>query len=779
MAQVSSSPGNPDRNDARDPLVRVGGIRLLASPEWFFLAIAIPFGMALLILTPPIQSPDEDFHLLRAFQLSEGRVIAEKRGDETGGELPISLGQLIDRFAHLPFYEEQKTNVAEIREAFSIPLNASERQFMGFSTIALQPPLGHVPQAVGLLLGRQVTQSVLVGLYLGRFFNLLASVLIAFWAIRRTPVCKWGFVGLSLLPMALFLAASLSSDGLTNALTSLFLAEILRAAFGDSERLTTRDLSWLTVLGGVVGGLIKQAYFPLAICFLLIPIRKLGSAHRYGMALALVLGVTFLGTAAWGFVVKDIYSPARLTQGINVEEQMELIRSDPGSMVKTLGWTVFYQFRAKIKQLVGVLGWGDVPLPSAARNLDLICLAGLFLVDFTPRTALKKRQVLIALGTVSFISLLVLILLHLTWNPVSFPYVRFQGRYFIPVAPLLGILFSQLAGRVSPVVLRWLQRVRPLSVAGLPCVLLVAIWSLYQRYYVDSPDEMVKRHVRFAIERMEMGESLAEARAGLRESLQLISEHEHRLRRVSESEKQQVVCLLEARDAPDAIRRLTELGSSSRKGEALLSLMLGKIRAADGDYTAALACFEKANQLVPGNEMTAFTLWNMRDFSRKMQTIQQAVWQQAHPNSIELCSTAAGASPSVLPPLEFAVTTFGGALNDAPDMVWRCQTPSGETIRFDQPDSSNSDVRSTAFFACSTAPIPSYFTPTMDKPFPTVVGKRVFVFPPPLNAVLLNDDQVSWFYQRRLIDLADDEFKREMAYREERQLTFPLSALPD
>jgi hypothetical protein len=53
----------------------------------------------------------------------------------------------------------------------------------------------------------------------------------------------------------------------------------------------------------------------------------------------------------------------------------------------------------------------------------------------------------------------------------------------------------------------------------------------------------------------------------------------------------------------------------------------------------------------------------------------------------------------------------------------------------------------------------------------------VFVFPG--KAVLLGDDEVSWFYQRPLAALTDAERAREQAYRQEKGLRFPLAAPPE
>jgi len=754
---------------------RFSWFHLFVCPELFFLSVAIPIGIVLIFLTPPIQSPDEDYHFYRAYQISEGQLIAVKQGDETGGNLPASLARFNSQFSHIPFFRDQKTNRAEILETCSIQLDLSDCRFLGYSAIAVQPPLGHVPQALGLLIARQFTSSVLVCMYVARFFNLCAMVGLVFLAIRRTPIGQWGFTALALTPMSMFLTASLNSDALTNSLAFLLLAQIFRCAFGLEERVTTGNVWLMAGLGIAVGGLIKQAYFPLAFCYLLIPISKLGSVRRYLTGFGIVVGATLLSTAVWGFIVRDIYSPARIWQGINPREHLQLILSDPGAFVMTLFWTVYYQFRTKTKEFIGILGWLDLSLPSKARTLEWACLAVFFLAEFKPRAKLRGRQVLLALGVVSLITLMILVALHITWNPVGFPYVRFQGRYFIPIGPLLGIAFSQLATWFPATVTRFIPRVRPLAVAYVPCFLLVAIWCIYDRYYVETPETIASRHIRFAISQLENGKSIDDARPGLLESLQLIP-HEKRC----EDHRALAAGLLQARNSKEANDWMLTHRLRGKRGDADAYMAAGKIYTADGDYADALACFEKADQIQPGSEFTAFMLWGVRDLSAKLEKLNRAIASQVklarldpqQHDVVELCSGVHSRVVNVS-------AEIGQPASGSNEFCWLPFPPCGNTTgeqghRHEVPR----ELRGGSFYACAAALCSLTCSATMDKPFPTVVGKRVFLFPPPLNTVLLNDEQVSWYYQRRMIDLTPEEIERELDYRAEQQLKFPITSLP-
>ncbi len=68
-------------------------------------------------------------------------------------------------------------------------------------------------------------------IYLARFANLLLYVLIVYSAIKLTPVHKWVFFLLALMPMTLYEAASLSADSFTIAVSFLLIALFLKFSF--------------------------------------------------------------------------------------------------------------------------------------------------------------------------------------------------------------------------------------------------------------------------------------------------------------------------------------------------------------------------------------------------------------------------------------------------------------------------------------------------------------------------------------------------------------------
>src|SRR5580658_1680542 len=64
--------------------------------RWFtlprvFVALSLTFGLGMMIVTPPFETPDEPHHFMRAYQISEGHLLPRFRDNVGGDELPASI----------------------------------------------------------------------------------------------------------------------------------------------------------------------------------------------------------------------------------------------------------------------------------------------------------------------------------------------------------------------------------------------------------------------------------------------------------------------------------------------------------------------------------------------------------------------------------------------------------------------------------------------------------------------------------------------------------------
>jgi uncharacterized membrane protein len=260
-----------------------------------------------LIVTPPFQAPDEYQHFFRTYQLSKGQIIAEQRGGETGGEVAASLHHVVvGLLGSVPFNPDNKVPVDDIRAMLTHPLEPDQEHFVDFRTIALYTPVAHLPQTVGITIGRVLRLPTLLMFYLGRTFAMVTAVALTALAIRVTPIFKWWLFVFAFLPMTTFLRSSLSADTTTISLALLLLALCLRYAFADKPRVDRRGT--FALIAAAVGlALAKQSYFLLPLLFLLIPTHHFGSWRRYAFFCVLLFGGGLLLISLWTVVARGIF----------------------------------------------------------------------------------------------------------------------------------------------------------------------------------------------------------------------------------------------------------------------------------------------------------------------------------------------------------------------------------------------------------------------------------------------------------------------------------------
>jgi Tfp pilus assembly protein PilF len=490
----------------------------------------------------------------------------------------------------------------------------------------------------------------------------------------------------------------------------------------------------------------------LPLSYLLVPARKLGGARRYAGGLVLVTGAALVAVGGWSFVVRDIYSPPDARYGMDPAEQWRLMRQDPAGFLRILLVTAK---RARLygQEYLGSLGYLDTQLPGWLYLAEAVLLVAVCAAEFGPWSGVTARQALVAVGVVSLVTLSVLVIIHLTWDPVGSPYVVVQGRYFIPLGPLAGLALGRLLGGLAPGVLGRASRVVPAAaMVAVPVLLGAALFRVHDRYYVDSDLARAERCYTRGQDVLKKHGPPEEARALFAEALRLDPDHPganyllgYELRHTQPREA--------AEHFRAALRR-------EPKHVPTLSHLAG-VLARRGEYPEAIRLYRQVLELEPDNASAKGNLNQAlqeqkatADFLQRLPAMFREMARAG--NLLEERHQGTALHGLYLKPGRSRVAAQPASLG-AP-FVWRSPPPGGGEIRLDGPA-----VAGSPFFACSAGPL---------------LGTRwVFVFPD--RAVLLSDDEVSWFSQRPLAELTEAERARERDYRAGRGLRFPLAAPPD
>ncbi len=412
-------------------------------PERVFTAFGLIYGLLFLIITPPFQVPDEPEHFWRSYQISECRLTALKRSDGIGGFLPSSLMATVLPFYRLIMHPEVKQDRKEIIETLKVPLRPERRAFLHFANTALYSPVPYLPQACGIFMGRALNSPPLLIMYMGRFANMIIWMILVHVAIKTTPICKWLFVLLALMPMSLFEAASLSADSFTIGISFLTISLILKKAFAQDEG--KHDVLYIGT-ASLLLALSKQVYFLLPLLlFLLIPVVRIGNRKKYFAFFSAMLCLNLGAIIIWTLnadIYRDIYIIYhKLIPTLSAERQTAFILSNPLEYCRKIAATFIQDGRIYFDSFIGLLGWFDTQLPEGLRISYIIML--LFTVVAGPAEAAEisfMQRILIFL-TMAVSILTIITILYIGWTPVGGKIIWVQGRYFIPVAPLFFLLF--------------------------------------------------------------------------------------------------------------------------------------------------------------------------------------------------------------------------------------------------------------------------------------------------------------------------------------------------
>jgi uncharacterized membrane protein len=416
-----------------------------------FALVAIAFGVAYALLTPPFESPDEYNHFYRAYHVSEGGVLPRRErvvvGDETasmvGSDLPASLmftaGQVPRRAPGDPPPPATREVLSRLR---AIDLRPDERTFTDFRNTALYAPIVYAPQALAVRIARIAEPPPIALLYAGRLGNLAFCTGAIALAIGLAPVQASSLVLVAATPMALSLSASLSADAPLNALAILYVALVFAVAFGARAPGATETIGLVAL--PVLIALAKQAYAPLALLGLAIPARRLGGPRR----LAAVAGISIAGAIAanvvWALLVRGVLDP--LEGGSPAFPPMRAERIDwllghPLWFAITLARTLRYHLWMYVEQFVGVLGWLEVPLPGWLVVAYVGVLLATAVGDGGPFAPTAWQRVVIA-GVTAFAAVGVFVAIYVVWgSPAPTLVTGIQGRYFLPIVTPAVLVF--------------------------------------------------------------------------------------------------------------------------------------------------------------------------------------------------------------------------------------------------------------------------------------------------------------------------------------------------
>jgi hypothetical protein len=440
-----------------------------------FLLCALPLGMICAVLTPPGRAPDEPTHVARAAGLLHGAVFAVRKEvtNKKTGRRVLSAGVKVNRGLYRAGFGI--TTPIDGRTVVTAPDFVAQRAkptmnqmvSAGIPNTAQYFPAPYVPAALAMGAARAVGAPTSLGFLAARL-----AMLAAYLALGAASlwVAGWGealLLSVLILPMTVFLAGSINSDGVLIALACLGVACLTRAG----ARFRVTGLVCLALLLGS-----KVTDFPI-LALAVLPLAPAGWWRRVRDAAFAAAPVALWWGLVIAFVSVQFYmpqyrpgplylgDPAAARYGTDPAGNFHILLHPATRLLSLPAVTLWDGGRETLREMIGVLGGLQIMFPVGfyiAWGVALaIAAGGVALGRRAGGPAL--RECLFVLALMAAIYWLTQITEYIDWSPAGTDRVQgMQGRYLLPVLPMLLFAIPRLRrGANLP---RWLP--------ALPAILL-------------------------------------------------------------------------------------------------------------------------------------------------------------------------------------------------------------------------------------------------------------------------------------------------------------------
>lgn len=401
----------------------------------YFVISALPLAAAYMLLILPGSTPDANTHYLITYHYAN-RLLGSPQEQ-----------QWMAREEDARFYQDIMTLKASSAEGLwqttelaawqaelkdPVPLPARADHMKGYS------PLSYLPQIAGMAMGRVLSLGSVPCVYLARLLTVAFYIIFCLRAIKTTPVGKIIFAVIPLLPMSLMMSGAFSYDAMVLVCALNFTACVfaLCCVPTDKKRLFSCAV-WAFLLGAVKGGG-YLLLLPLIILLLQHMDRKnalrkvvailaagLGAAVLFDIVLVGKQGLFQLGTADNGMLSASfaLRYPVRYLFMV-----LKAYVNSPDEWISNMGGHA--------------LGWLEPVLP-VVLPLSIIAVCCVYACREKDHLSLRRENKRILLIPV-LLSLGLTPMMLLSITPIGAAGIGgLQGRYFLPVLPLMLLLMTK------------------------------------------------------------------------------------------------------------------------------------------------------------------------------------------------------------------------------------------------------------------------------------------------------------------------------------------------
>ncbi|MBQ6483329.1 MAG: DUF2142 domain-containing protein [Anaerolineaceae bacterium] len=431
-----------------------------------FLKLAAIVGLLLVILNPPMCSPDENTHFLNAYAVSTGDLFPDTADGLTTRIYPESVLSFVDTYnSRFAGNYSQKYSFGEMYFDGYLPYSRSEPDVIYQSGLTAVSFVSYLPAAFGMMAGRLAARifgmEIIARPYnlllFGRLGNLFFYIAVTFLALKTAVCYRRLMLILALMPMSIYLGASVNYDALLIPVSFLFVAEVMKLIRSEADGITKSDICCILFCVFLITT-VKIVYATLFLLLLGIPVKKYGTKKRMLVCVLLVFVTIFIACIPQLYMQIRAYHSSAGSQDPSLSsQQIDYVRHHPGIVPYIFYNTLVMSKSFYIGSFWGNLGQLDtnIPLPFCALFYTVLLIAAI--IDSLTAHLWDRQWKRILPGLAVFVCVAAIFgVMYVSWTPlpgvadgVGSSYVSgVQGRYFIELfIPAVSIFASSYGKR--------------------------------------------------------------------------------------------------------------------------------------------------------------------------------------------------------------------------------------------------------------------------------------------------------------------------------------------
>lgn len=333
------------------------------------------------------------------------------------------------KFAEEYFSKHTQLNMYKISEDEDI-----------YSTPAEYIPLLYLPGSVGINISRLLGGSIADIFYAGRFSTLIIYSILLIIIFKLLPFKKDTFYAIYMLPMSIVLASSYSIDAIITGVIGIFIAYIFKIFNEEKEKINFK--TFLMIIGLYIVTLICKngAYLAVGLIVFILPmIKSIKENPKIKNLMILMIIVALSIGIIQASKIIDIHDTR--VEKSNPEKQIEYLLENPTNIVKV--YTYFMKICVLNLRFAEDFNKIDFFGKNAVTTSFVLFLFIFYTSLMDNSHSFSKKQKIIQFLSFGATFFIITFVLYISYTEVGNIKINgFQGRYLLPVLPLLMVNIS-------------------------------------------------------------------------------------------------------------------------------------------------------------------------------------------------------------------------------------------------------------------------------------------------------------------------------------------------